>query len=56
MPGQKYEDLADLLLHNERAKHFYNALPDQIQISLSNNGQNIHSMEELRRFVNENHH
>ena len=23
MAGQKYQDLADLLLHNERAKHFY---------------------------------
>lgn len=48
MAGQKYQDLADLLLHNERAKHFYKGLPDTTQIALSNNSS---SMEDLRNFV-----
>ena len=50
MAGQKYQDLADLLLHNERAKHFYKRLPDTTQIALSNNSS-ICSMEDLRNFV-----
>lgn len=51
MAGQKYQDLADLLLHNERAKHFYKVLPDTTQIALSNNSSSIRSMEDLRNFV-----
>ena len=51
MAGQKYQDLADLLLHNERAKHFYKGLPDTTQIALSNNSSSICSMEDLRNFV-----
>ena len=49
MAGQKYQDLADLLLHN--AKHFYKGLPDTTQIALSNNSSSICSMEDLRNFV-----
>lgn len=52
MSGQKYADLADLLLNNERAKNFYKSLPDSVQISISNNGSKICSMEELRQFAN----
>ena len=51
MANQKYQDLADLLLHNERAKHFYKGLPDATQIALSNNGSSICSMKDLRHFV-----
>ena len=51
MAGQKYQALADLLLHNERAKHFYKGLPDTTQIALSNNSSSICSMEDLRNFV-----
>ena len=48
---KKYQDLADLLLHNERAKHFYQGLEDQTQIALSKNGAKICTMEDLRQFV-----
>ncbi len=47
----KYQDLSDLLLHNDRAKHFYKGLPDTTQIALSKNGSKICSMEDLRHFV-----
>lgn len=46
-----YQDLSDLLLHNERAKQYYKGLSDTTQIALSNNGSKICSMEDLRHFV-----
>ena len=33
MFGREYRDLADLLLNNERAKHFYKSLPQDIRYS-----------------------
>ena len=37
MFGREYRDLADLLLNNERAKHFYKSLPQDIQQILTQN-------------------
>ena len=49
MLGKEYHDLADLLLNNERAKHFY--LPDEIQQTISHNGSEIRTMTALRHFA-----
>lgn len=46
-----YQDLSDLLLHNERAKQYYKGLSDTTQIALSHNSSKICSMEDLRHFV-----
>lgn len=51
MLGKEYHDLADLLLNNERAKHFYKALPDEIQHVISHNGSEIRTMAALRHFA-----
>ncbi len=53
MADQKYENLKDLLLNNERAKHFYNELPNTTQVALSVNSDEICSMEALRGFVHD---
>ena len=47
MFGREYRDLADLLLNNERAKHFYKSLPQDTQQILTENG----SMTALRHFA-----
>ena len=39
MFGREYRDLADLLLNNERAKHFYKSLPQDTQQILTENGK-----------------
>lgn len=49
--AQAYENLSELLLHNERAKHYYQGLPTPTQLALSNNKDAIRSMNELRNFV-----
>lgn len=51
MLGKEYHDLADLLLNNDRAKHFYKALPDEIQQVISHNGSEIRTMTALRHFA-----
>lgn len=51
MFGKEYRDLADLLLNNERAKHFYNGLPQPIQQIVSENGSEIRTMSALRHFA-----
>lgn len=51
MAEQKYENLKDLLLNNERAKNFYKELPSTTQIALSVNSEQICSMADLRGFV-----
>lgn len=50
MFGREYRDLADLLLNNERAKHFYKSLPQDIQQILTENGSEIRTMTALRAF------
>lgn len=44
MFGREYRDLADLLLNNERAKHFYKSLPQDTQQILTENGSEIRTM------------
>ena len=39
------------MLGNERAKHFYKALPDEIQQTISHNGSEIRTMTALRHFA-----
>lgn len=51
MLGKEYHDLADLLLNNDRAKHFYKGLPDDIKQVISHNGDSIRSMNALRHFA-----
>ena len=51
MFGREYRDLADLLLNNERAKHFYKSLPQDIQQILTENGSEIRTMTALRHFA-----
>ena len=48
MFGREYRDLADLLLNNERAKHFYKSLPQDI---LTETGSEIRTMTALRHFA-----
>lgn len=51
MFGREYRDLADLLLNNERAKHFYKSLPQGTQQILTENGSEIRTMTALRHFA-----
>ncbi len=51
MFGKEYRDLADMLLNNERAKKFYNALPQPVQQTLTDNGKEIRTMSALRHFA-----
>ena len=51
MFGKEYRDLADMLLNNERAKNFYKDLPQDVQQTITENGQNIRTMSALRQFA-----
>lgn len=51
MFGREYRDLADLLLNNERAKNFYKDLPQDVKQIITDNGQEIRSMNALRHFA-----
>lgn len=51
MFGKEYRDLADLLLNNERAQHYYKGLSDAVQQSLSHHGEDIRTMSSLRHFA-----
>ena len=51
MFGKEYRDLADMLLNNERAKHFYKDLPQDIQQIITENGSEIRTMSALRHFA-----
>ena len=51
MFGREYRDLADLLLNNERAKHFYKSLPQDTQQILTENGSEIRTMTALPRLA-----
>ena len=51
MFGKEYRDLADLLLNNERAKSFYNGLPQAVQQIVTENGSEIRTMSALRHFA-----
>ena len=51
MAEQTYKNLKDLLLNNERAKHFYKELPSTTQMALSVNSEQICSIADLRGFV-----
>ena len=48
---KEYRDLADLLLNNERAKHFYKDLPQDVKQTLTENGDEIRTMSALRHFA-----
>ncbi len=49
--ASSYQDLADLLLNNERAQAFYKSLPDEVQLTISKDGKNINTMSQLRNFA-----
>lgn len=49
--ARNYENLTELLLHNERAKHYYQGLPTPTQLALTHNKETICSMNDLRNFV-----
>ncbi|MGN0135232.1 hypothetical protein [Anaerotignum sp.] len=51
MFGREYRDLADLLLNNERAKHFYKDLPQDVKQIITDNGNEIRTMSALRHFA-----
>lgn len=51
MFGKEYRDLADMLLNNERAKKFYNDLPQDVQQIITENGREIRTMSALRHFA-----
>lgn len=51
MFGKEYRDLADLLLNNDRAKHFYKDLPEELKQSISLHGEEIRTMSALRHFA-----
>lgn len=44
----QYPNLTLLLLHNERAKHFYDSLDVPIQVAVTTKGETICSMQQLR--------
>lgn len=48
---KEYRDLADMLLNNERAKHFYKDFPQDVQQILTENGSEIRTMTALRHFA-----
>ncbi len=45
---KQYSDLSNLLLHNERAKHFYDSLEVPIQVAITTQEKDICSMKQLR--------
>lgn len=51
MFGKEYRDLADMLLNNARAKHFYKDLPQDVQQMITENGAQIRTMRALRHFA-----
>jgi hypothetical protein len=51
MFGKEYRDLSDLLLNNQRAKKFYNDLPQKVQQTISEKGSEIRTMSALRHFA-----
>lgn len=51
MFGKEYRDLADMLLNNARAKHFYKDLPQEVQQTITENGDEIRTMRALRHFA-----
>lgn len=51
MFGREYRDLADLLLNNERAKNFYKDLPQDLKQIITENGNQIRTMNALRHFA-----
>lgn len=48
---KEYRDLADMLLNNERAKHFYKDLPQDVKQTITKNGSEIRTMSALRHFA-----
>ena len=48
---KEYRDLADMLLNNQRAKNFYKELPPDVQQVLTENGNDIRTMNALRHFA-----
>lgn len=48
---KEYRDLADMLLNNERAKHFYKDLPQDVKQTITENGSEIRTMSALRHFA-----
>lgn len=51
MFAKEYRDLADLLLNNGRAQHYYKGLPDNIQQTISHSSSEIRTMKSLRQFA-----
>ena len=48
---RKYNDLKHLLNENPGAEKFFNTLPDYVQSSISDRGDNIHSDRDLRSYA-----
>lgn len=48
---QKYNDLRDLLGQNPAARRFFDTLPDYVQESIRERGDNIHFDRDLRGYA-----
>lgn len=48
---RKYIDLTQLLNENPGAKKFFNTLPDYVQSSIADRGDNIHTDRDLRSYA-----
>lgn len=49
--GKKYANLCELLLQNTSAQNFYKTLPDYVQITIKQRGDNVCTEEALHNYA-----